>query len=219
MNAINILLLIHINMDNKTLLSLPKEERPRERLLKVGAENLSTTELLAIILSTGTHGSNVLEIAQELLSIYDGKLDRLFAADVQELSKLKGMKGDDYYFKSADDIANYFMPMLRFQKQEYLMCIYLNTRGKMLKSETISIGDIEGSMFYPREIFRGAIATSASAIALIHNHPSGDPAPSDSDIKATEMLRDAGKLLGISIMDHVIIGDGRYCSMMDRKLI
>jgi DNA repair protein RadC len=74
-------------------------------------------------------------------------------------------------------------------------------------------------MFYPREIFRGAIATSASAIALIHNHPSGDPAPSDSDIKATEMLRDAGKLLGISIMDHVIIGDGRYCSMMDRKLI
>jgi len=224
-------------MSNKTLSDLPKEERPRERLLNVGAENLSTRELLAIILSTGTQGSNVLDIAQELLSIYDGKLDRLFAADVQELSRLKGigeakaiqlkayfelskrmhlsqfMKGEDYYFKSADDIANYFMPMLRFQKQEYLMCIYLNTRGKMLKSETISMGDIEGSMFYPREIFRGAIATSASALALIHNHPSGDPTPSGSDIKATEMLRDAGKLLGISIMDHVIIGDGRYCSM------
>lgn len=99
------------------------------------------------------------------------------------------------------------------------MCIYLNTRGKMLKSETISIGDIEGSMFYQREIFRGAIATSAYAIALIHNHPSGDPMPSDSDIKVTEMLRDAGELLGISLMDHVIIGDGRYCSMRDEKLI
>lgn len=89
----------------------------------------------------------------------------------------------------------------------------------MLKSETISIGDIEGSMFYQREIFRGAIATSAYAIALIHNHPSGDPMPSDSDIKVTEMLRDAGELLGISLMDHVIIGDGRYCSMRDEKLI
>ena len=144
--------------------------------MKVGAENLSTIELLAIILSTGTQGSNVLEIAQELLSIYDGKLDRLFTADVQELSNVKGigkakaiqlkayfelskrmhlsqlMKGEDYYVKSADDIANYFMPMLRFQKQEYLMCVYLNTRGKLLKTETISIGSIEGSMFYPREI-------------------------------------------------------------------
>ena len=132
-------------MNNRTLSSLPKEERPRERLLSVGAENLSTTELLAIIISTGTHGSNVLDVAQELLSAYDGKLDLLFTADVQELSKLKGIgrakaiqlkacfelskrvhlsqfvKGDNYYFKSAEDIANYFMPLLRFQKQEYLM--------------------------------------------------------------------------------------------------
>ncbi len=230
-------------MATKKLSSLPKEERPRERLLSVGAENLSTTELLAIIISTGTHGSNVLDVAQELLSAYDGKLDLLFTADVQELSKLKGIgrakaiqlkacfelskrvhlsqlvKGDNYYFKSADDIANYFMPLLRFQKQEYLMCIYLNSRGKMLKSETISMGDIEGSMFYPREVFKGAIATSSYAIALIHNHPSGDPTPSDSDIQVSKQLKEAGELLGIQMMDHIIIGDGRYSSMKERNLI
>lgn len=230
-------------MNNRTLSSLPTEERPRERLLSVGAENLSTTELLAIIISTGTHGSNVLDVAQELLSVHGGKLDMLFTADVQELSKLKGIgrakaiqlkacfelskrmhlsqlvKGDNYYFKSADDIANYFMPLLRFQKQEYLMCIYLNSRGKMLKSETISMGDIEGSMFYPREVFKGAVATSAYAIALIHNHPSGDPTPSDSDIQVSKQLREAGELLGIQMMDHVIIGDGSYSSMKERNLI
>ena len=230
-------------MNNRTLSSLPKEERPRERLLSVGAENLSTTELLAIIISTGTHGSNVLDVAQELLSVYDGKLDLLFTADVQELSKLKGIgrakaiqlkacfelskrvhlsqfvKGDNYYFKSAEDIANYFMPLLRFQKQEYLMCIYLNSRGKMLKSETVSMGDIEGSMFYPREVFKGAIATSAYTIALIHNHPSGDPTPSDSDIQVSKQLKEAGELLGIQMMDHIIIGDGRYSSMKERNLI
>lgn len=230
-------------MNNRTLSNLPKEERPRERLLSVGSENLSMTELLAIIISTGTHGSNVLDVAQELLSVYDGKLDMLFTADVQELSKLKGIgrakaiqlkacfelskrmhlsqfvKGDNYYFKSADDIANYFMPLLRFQKQEYLMCIYLNSRGKMLKSETISMGDIEGSMFYPREVFKGAVATSAYTIVLIHNHPSGDPTPSDSDIQVSKQLKEGGELLGIQMMDHIIIGDGRYSSMKERNLI
>lgn len=222
---------------------LPQSERPRERFLRVGAENLSTTELFAIILSTGTHGLNVVDIAQNLLRRYDGKLDRLFSADIGELSSQKGigkakaiklkacfelskrihlsqlMKGQEFYFKTADDIANYFMPMLRFRNQEYLMCLYLNTRGKMLRSETISMGDIEGSMFYPREVFKSAISTSASAIAIVHNHPSGDPTPSDMDIKASKKLKEVGNLLGISIMDHVIIGDGKYCSMKEIGLI
>lgn len=230
-------------MEKKKLKEIPQDERPRERLLKVGAENLSSTELLAILLGSGTQGSNVLEIAQEILTIYDGRLDRLFGADVQELSKLRGVgkakaiqlkacfefskrihlsqlgKGQDIYFKSGGDIANYFMPMLRFQKQEYLMCIYLNNRGKVLKMETISMGTIEGSNFYPREVFKGAIATSASAIALVHNHPSGDPTPSDLDIQASEKLKEGGELLGIKIMDHVIVGDGRYCSMKERNLV
>jgi len=230
-------------MKNIKITDIPQNERPRERLLKVGAQNLSSTELLAILLGTGTQGSNVLEIAQEVLTIYDGRLDRLFGADVQDLSKLRGVgrakaiqlkacfefskrihlsqlgKGQDIYFKSADDIANYFMPMLRFQKQEYLMCIYLNSRGKMLKSETVSMGAIEGSNFYPREVFKGAVSTSASALALVHNHPSGDPTPSDLDIQASEKLKEGGELLGIKIMDHVIIGDGRYCSLKERNLV
>ncbi len=89
----------------------------------------------------------------------------------------------------------------------------------MLKLETISMGDIEGSMFYPREVFKGAVATSAYTIALIHNHPSGDPTPSDSDIQVSKQLKEAGELLGIQMMDHIIIGDGRYSSMKERNLI
>ena len=225
------------------LKDMPITERPRERLLKVGAENLSSTELLAILIGTGTPGSNVVQVAENIISTYNGQLDRLFGADVQELSKFHGVgkakaillkscfelskrihlsqlrNKQDIYFKSSDDIANYFMPVLRFQKQEYLMCVYLNSRGKMLKSETVSMGGIEGSNFYPKEVFKGAISTNAAACALVHNHPSGDPTPSDLDIQASATLIKGGNILRIKIFDHVIIGDGRYCSMKESNLL
>ncbi len=230
-------------MARTTNLNLPIEELPRERALKVGFENLSNMELIAIMLGTGTHSMNVLDTSKVILNAYNGKLDQLLNADVEDLQKQNGIgkakalqlkacfelskrihisqlsKKEDYYFKTASNIADYFMPLLRFQRQEYLMCAYLNARGKVLKTETISIGNIEGSFFYPREVFRGAISSSATSLVLVHNHPSGDSTPSDKDMDTSKRLKDVGNILGISIMDHVIIGDGTFASLKEMKIL
>ena len=224
------------------LRDLPKTERPRERLVDVGAGYLSTTELLAILLGSGTQNNNVMILAQELLNKYPDGLAQLFNADIEDLQGLKGIgkakaiqlkaafeldlrlhqsknRNGETYFKTTQDIVNYYMPMLRFQKQEYLFCAYLNARGKLIKSDTISMGNIEGSTFYPNEIFRGALASNVTKIIIVHNHPSGNPTPSNEDIKVTKKLNEGARLLGLRILDHVIIGDRRYCSLKERNLM
>lgn len=219
---------------------LPKEERPRERLVKFGADGLSTAELIAIILGTGSRGNTAVELASKLLSKYDGNLRELFSAEVEELSKMKGLgfakavqlkacfelakrifeyKIDKNQVRSAQDIVNFLMPEIRFDKQEKLFAIFLDPRNYLIKHRLISIGGFDANVFKPKEILHLAVKENASSIILVHNHPSGDPEPSDEDIIITKKLKDAGKVVGLSIYDHIIIGDGCYISMKEKGIV
>ena len=219
---------------------LPKEERPRERLVKFGADGLSTAELIAIILGTGSRGNTAVELASKLLSKYDGNLRELFSAEVEELSKMKGLgfakavqlkacfelakrifeyKIDKNQVKNAQDIVNFLMPEIQFDKQEKLFAIFLDPRNCLIKHKLISIGGFDANVFKPKEILHLAVKENASSVILVHNHPTGDPEPSEEDIIITKNLIDAGKVVGVPIQDHIIIGDGCYISMKEKEII
>lgn len=227
-------------MDNKTLLSLPKEERPRERLAKYGAEALSNAELLALILRTGSQGETAVDVGNKLLKMYDGNLRELFTADVNELSKIKGLgfakaiqlktclelakrifeyKPEKNQVRSTQDVVNMLMPELRFEKQEKLFAVFLGTKNYLIKRKLVSVGGIDINVFKPKEILYMAVRENSSAMIIVHNHPSGDPEPSEDDVKITKKLVEAGKVIGIPLLDHIIIGDGTYISMKERGII
>ncbi|RIV29168.1 JAB domain-containing protein [Alicyclobacillaceae bacterium I2511] len=213
---------------------LQPAEWPRERLLKVGAQALRNDELLAILLLSGSRGTPVLTLAGQVLNSVGGLYGLLDAA-VEELTALPGIgpakavqiaaavelgrrivhkpSVAKLQIRCAEDAAEYVMDRMRHLKNEHFVILYLDTKHRLIGEETVSIGSLDASIVHPREIFRSAVKRSASAILCIHNHPSGDPTPSPEDISVTSRLNDAGQLLGIDVLDHIVVGDGRFISL------
>ena len=230
--------------DSKPLMikELPQEERPREKMLTNGAQTLSNSELLAILLRSGTKNDSVLRVAERLLKKYE-ELGVAGLANLgpQELSKIKGIgpvkavtivaaielgkrlsslaSADKPVIRAPGDVANLLMARLRYEPREHFIIVLLSTKNHVLATPTISIGSLNASIVHPRELFREAINHSAAAVILVHNHPSGDPTPSSEDILLTRKLVDAGKILEIHVLDHIIIGDNKYVSLKEKGII
>lgn len=223
-----------------TVKELPEDERPREKLLKHGAENLSNAELIALIIRTGNKERTAIELSQDILN-YFGGLRALVNLSVEEIKEIKGVglaKGaqmkavtelskrlsasseeNKVIVKKPRDIANLLMPELRYKKQEVFQLILLDIKNQVISTPLISKGGLTSSIVHPREVFREAIRRSSAAIILVHNHPSGIPEPSQDDKEITSKLIEAGKIIGIEVLDHVIIGDGTFISMKEKELI
>jgi DNA repair protein RadC len=205
---------------------MPPAERPRERLLQRGAEALRTSELLAILLRTGTADRPVLELAEFLLHHF-GSLEALSRAPVGELMKIKGVgqakaieiraafalgarmswtEAESRTINDAADVARLLGEEMRQLPHESVRVVCLNTKHKVLAVEEVTRGTLNESLFHPREAFRPALARQAHAVILVHNHPSGDTQPSDADVDITRRMKQAGELLQIELLDHVILG-------------
>lgn len=220
---------------------LPEDERPVEKAFSCGMESLSNSELIALILRTGTRNTSAVHLAEEILAAADGGLKGLGSFSPDELMKLKGIgkakacalagavelgkrissAGARCAFtaESAESVAEMFMEELRYKKKEYFKCLLVNAKGKVLFCDDVSIGDLSAAVVHPREVFSQAVRKSASAVIFVHNHPSGDPSPSSDDIRTTERLVESGRILGIRVLDHIIIGDGHYVSMRGSGLM
>jgi DNA repair protein RadC len=223
-----------------TVHDLPLSDRPRERLLRLGPEALSTAELLAIIINTGSQGDSVLMTSQKLLSEF-GNLQNIIPATVEELSRVRGIgKAKAIQIKAALELANRiddpdYQPgkpvqtpeeayksmqsKLKGKKKEYFYILCLDTRNRVKNANQVSIGNLDSSIVHPREVFKDAISSLAAAVIFVHNHPSGDLEPSAEDINLTKRLIEAGELLGIPVLDHIIIGKKGYTSLKSRNLI
>lgn len=220
---------------------MPSEEKPREKLLREGSDRLSTTEILAILINSGTKEISALEIAAQLLSIDKRGVRFLAECSPEELSRIKGMgqakictvlaavelgkriaaapvRGRNL-IRSSSDIADLFMEKMRYYKKEHFVSLMINAKGEIIEETEVSIGDLCSSSTHPREVFVDAVKRSAGSVVFLHNHPSGDPSPSDTDIQTTKRLIEAGTILGIPVLDHIIIGDGVYVSMKAMGLI
>ncbi|MCY8937707.1 RadC family protein [Peribacillus frigoritolerans] len=215
----------------------PKEERPRERFLQDGPQSLSNQELLALLLRTGSREESVLQLSGRLINSFKG-LRLLKEASVEELTVIKGIgeakaiqilasvelgrrinnlnDQDRYVIRSPEDGANYCMEEMRFLSQEHFVCLYLNTKNQVLQKTTIFIGSLNASIVHPREVFKEAFKRSAASIICLHNHPSGDPSPSREDIEVTKRLVECGKIIGIEVLDHIIIGEHKYVSLKEK---
>lgn len=215
----------------------PKEERPRERFLQDGPQSLSNQELLALLLRTGSRDESVLQLSGRLINSFKG-LRLLKEASVEELTVIKGIgeakaiqilasvelgrrinnlnDQDRYVIRSPEDGANYCMEEMRFLSQEHFVCLYLNTKNQVLQKTTVFIGSLNASIVHPREVFKEAFKRSAASIICLHNHPSGDPSPSREDIEVTKRLVECGKIIGIEVLDHIIIGEHKYVSLKEK---
>ena len=218
---------------------LPESERPREKLLTKGAPALSESELIAILLRTGTRDVPVNRLADRLLAKY--QLAGLGSLTPQELSRNPGIgpvkavtlaAGIELgkrlslreplsrpLVRTPKDAADLMMPRLRDQVREHFVAILLSTKNHVLATPLITTGTLNAAMVHPRDVFREAIHHSAASMILVHNHPSGDPAPSREDIALTRKLADAGTMMDIAVLDHVIIGDGRYISLKEEGIL
>ena len=216
---------------------VPKGDRPRERLLKYGANHLSNQELIAIILGSGTKDESVMTLSNRVLMHFEG-LRLLNDATIEELTAIKGIgpaKGvmilaaielgrrisslkltRHVSIRSPQDGADYVMEDMRTLNQEHFVALFLNTKNEVIHHQTIFIGSLNTSVVHPREVFREAVKRSAASIICVHNHPSGDPTPSQEDIHVTRRLVDAGKMIGITILDHIIIGDRKFVSLKEK---
>lgn len=212
------------------------DNRPRERLEKQGPSSLSDAELLAVILKTGNKEENVIDMSNRLISKYG--IDKLSSCSLKELQEIKGIgkakasqilalfefnkrhhlaKQNGRPIRSAKDVFEYASSKLNGLAQEYFMILHLDSKNRIIKNETVSIGTLNSSLIHPREVFKSAIKESANSIILVHNHPSGDPTPSEEDEQITERLFDAGELLNIKVLDHVIIGTEKYYSFKEKS--
>jgi DNA repair protein RadC len=222
-----------------TIKDLPTDERPRERLERAGEGALSTVELLAIILRTGVGGENVLILAARLLSRFGG-LPGLARASFAELEAERGLgkaktaqlkaalelgrrillaaPEDRFIVRSPTDVAQLLMAEMAHLEQEHFRVLYLDTRNRLLGSETVYVGNLNASHIRVSEVFRDAVKRNCAAIIVVHNHPSGDPTPSPEDVEVTRQLVEAGDLLDIEVLDHLIIGQQRFVSLRERGL-
>jgi len=219
----------------------PIRERPRERLYSAGAHALSTRELIGILVGSGTGGNSAVEVAGLLLRAADGSLRRMAVLPTTEIQKVPGVgpavaariaaslelgrrmaresAAERPRIQGPADVYELCAPALRDLRQEEFRVLLLNTQHAVLREMVITRGTLDASVVHPREVFRAAITESAAAVVLVHNHPSGDPAPSQEDREVTEQLAAAGRLVGISVLDHVVVGDGRYVSFVEMGLL
>ncbi len=223
-----------------TIRDIPMELRPREKLLRHGPGVLSDQELMAIILRTGSREANAVQLAERLLYKFS-HLKGINLASVEELSnaapgigpvkaaqlraalelgrRLSRQEAEVVQFKSPQDVAAWVMEDLRYLQQEQFRLLLLNTKNMIISWEEISRGSLNASIVHPREVFSQAIKRSAAGVILVHNHPSGDPGPSQQDINVTRRLVEVGKLVGIEVLDHLIIGDGVFCSLKEKGYV
>lgn len=223
-----------------TIHDLPKQERPRERLQRFGPEALSAQELLALVIGRGTPGKSVVNIAQELLVKF-GNIKAISEATIEELSKIKGIglakaaqikasfelgkrqdleiELDDLDIKKPQDVVKAIRARIQDKAKEHFKLILLNTRNKIIGISTVSIGTLNTSLVHPREIFKEAIIHNAASVVLAHNHPSGDTEPSENDLTITKRLVEAGKILGIEVLDHIIVTKNSFFSFKEKGLL
>ena len=223
-----------------TVHDLPRAERPRERLQKFGAEALSAQELLALVIGRGIPKKSVMNIAQELLVKF-GNVKAISQATIEELSQIKGIglakaaqikacfelgrreelepELKNFDIKDPESVVKAIRTSIKDKAKEHFKLILLNPRNKIIGISTISIGTLNASLVHPREVFKDAIMHTAASVVLAHNHPSGDPEPSEDDITITKRLVEAGKILGIEVMDHIIIVKNGFLSFKEKGLI
>lgn len=212
-------------------------DRPRERLMAQGATSLSNQELIAILLRTGTKQESVLHLANRVL-LYFEQIHHLKDATIEEITSIKGIgqakavqilaavelgrrlssKQTDtkYTIRSPKDAANYLMADMTSLKQEHFVVLFLNIKNQVMHKQTIFVGSLNASIVHPREIFREAVRRSSASIVCAHNHPSGNPSPSPEDIAVTKRLMEAGSIIGIELLDHIIIGDHQFISLNEK---
>ncbi|WP_203229725.1 RadC family protein [Filibacter tadaridae] len=212
-------------------------DRPRERMINQGAASLSNQELIAILLRTGTKDESVLVLANRILSSFD-KIQDLKDATIEEMMSVKGVgkakavqllaaaeigkrlyrkhSEGRYTIRSPEDAASFLMTDMSSLTQEHFVVLFLNVKNEVLHKQTIFIGSLNSSIVHPRDIFREAVKRSAASIIVAHNHPSGNPSPSPEDIEVTKRLIEAGSIMGIELIDHVIIGDHRFISLKEK---
>lgn len=229
-------------MERMKIKELPIGERPYEKLEAIGAEHLSNAELLAVIIKTGTKAYTAVELAQHVLRLsHDGRISSLNNLSIEQLKKIKGIgrvkaiqikaalelskrvaTSDGVFHhsvKSANDVVNLMMEELRYLKKEIFKALLLDTKNQIIKVTDISMGSLNSSIVHPREVFSEAIKYGTNSIIFVHNHPSGDPTASAEDIQTTQRLENAGNILGIKVLDHIIIGDGRFFSFKEKGLV
>ncbi|MGM0603121.1 MAG: RadC family protein [Bacillota bacterium] len=226
--------------DRFTIKELPEEERPREKLLTKGAEFLSNSELLALIIRTGSREKTAVELAQHIINYFDG-LKNLINLSCEELQTVKGVgtakasqisalvelskriskakaeKGKTIFTPAK--AAELLMEDMRHLEQEVVKAVLLDVKNKVIKISEITKGGLSSSIVHPRDVFKEAIRKNSAAIILAHNHPSGVPEPSSEDISISKKIAKSGTILGIELVDHIIIGDGKYVSLKEKDLI
>lgn len=228
-------------MHIKTIKEIPLNDRPREKMAVNGAAVLTDAELIAILLRTGTAEKSAIDIASELTA--DGGLYKRLAG-ITRLNELTNIKGlgqakaatvlaaleigrriasakpiEKIHFSCPQDVADFLMPRLRYAAKEQFVVVLLNSKNKVIGTEVVSEGSLSSSIVHPREVYGPAILHHAAAIMVAHNHPSGDPKPSTEDKETTRLLSRSGKVLGIPMIDHVIIGDGNYYSFLENEAL
>ena len=222
-----------------TLHDLPRTERPRERFELYGPEALSAYELLAIILGNGIKGESVLLVAQKVLKAFCN-LKELSQASIEELSRVKGIgfaravqikaifelgkrieqnQDEKTIISSPADVAKIVGPRLNHKQKEHFLLLSLDTRNTVKKISEITVGILDSSLIHPREVFKEAIQSLASSIILVHNHPSGNPNPSEADIEVTKKIAEAGSIIGIKVLDHVITAGQEIYSFQENELV
>lgn len=222
---------------------MPEDERPQEKMVRFGAKCLSNAELLAIIIRTGTRKATSVEVGRKIMEYLDNDLSYFHQVDILELQRNPNLSGigmvkacqikaaielglrikqkevSALKIASPQDVVDLLIDDMQYLKQECFKIILLDTKNKVIKVEGISIGILNASLVHPREVFIKAIRQHAASIILAHNHPSGDTEPSAEDKKITKRLYDAGEIIGISVLDHIIIGLGTYLSFKQEKLL
>lgn len=229
---------------NLKMKDMPECERPYEKLEKHGPEMLSNAELLAVVIRTGNRNETSVAISQRILALNeaDGGIAFLHDLSLEELRTTKGIgrvkaiqikavmeiskrvssaliMNNRVAVKSPEEVSRLLMEEMRYLKKEVFKIILLNTKNHIIKSVNVSVGSLNSSIVHPREVFSEAVKAGCSGILLAHNHPSGDPEPSREDVDTTQRLVNAGNILGIKVLDHIIIGDCRYISFKEQGLI
>ena len=225
---------------NNTIKEMYREERPYEKCEQYGAENLTDAELLAVLLRTGTKGENSLQLAKRILhpdfaqegilNIHQWSMEQLLEIKgigsvkaiqilclselAKRLSKAEAQSGLN--FSAPETIAQYYMEDMRHRKKEAMKLLLLNSKTKLIGESELSLGTVNTTLVSPREVFVEALRRNAVAVILLHNHPSGDPTPSKQDILITRRVTEAGRLIGVELLDHIIIGDNCFISLRDK---
>ena len=221
---------------------MPKDERPYEKCARLGADSLSDVELLAVLLRTGTQGENAVDLARRVLyHAGENGILGIHQFNVERLKKIKGIGQvkaiqisciselakrlskasyeETVCFTEPKTIAQYYMEDLRHANQEQMKLLLLNTKSRLIGETDISKGTVNSAVISPRELFVEALLKNAVSIVLLHNHPSGDPTPSKADVLITRRIQEAGRLIGVELLDHIVIGDNCYVSLREKGLV